>query len=229
MNHSSEEDLILHYYGERDDSAHLSTCAACRRNLEALRAVLDSCGDYATPERPADYEQQVWNGLRQSALSVKRRAFSWRLPALAAAVAAMIVLAFLAGKFSQQQKRPAAVFSTLASHNILQAALTDYVERSELLLIEISHLEQANISEQRQRARDLLGESRLYRQTAVFASDGPAAAVLDDLERVLLALAHMPPAISTPELRKIQKRIEEQGLIFKLRVLDLNLRPTQKL
>ena len=43
MSHLSEQDLILHYYGETEDPApverHLDTCPACRAAYGALERV----------------------------------------------------------------------------------------------------------------------------------------------------------------------------------------------
>ena len=55
---------------------------------------------------------------------------------------------------------------------------------------------QVNISAERRRAEDLLEENRLYRQTALKEGDAALANVLDELERVLLDVAHSPQEVT---------------------------------
>ncbi len=61
--HLSEDDLVLHYYGEGtlpEVDAHLAGCDACRANLRALQRVLNVVDTLAVPERGAEYGAEVW-------------------------------------------------------------------------------------------------------------------------------------------------------------------------
>ena len=69
-----------------------------------------------------------------------------------------------------------------------------------------------------------MSESRLYRQTAMHTGDTAVASVLDDLDRVLLDIAHGPSKISPGELEKLRRRLEAEGILFKIRVLGSNVR-----
>jgi hypothetical protein len=53
--------------------------------------------------------------------------------------------------------------------------------------------------------------------------DASRAAVLDELERALLDIAHSPSQISAPELESLQRRIENEGLLFKVRIISSNI------
>jgi len=77
---------------------------------------------------------------------------------------------------------------------------------------------------ERERAAELVDENRLFRQSAMKTGDHAIADVLDDLERVLLAVAHGPGNLKPGELEELQKRIEEKGILFKIRVLGSNVR-----
>ena len=59
MSHPSEEDLVLHLYGEANESdflrEHLESCARCRDEVALLRQVLAEVDEVAPPERPLDY------------------------------------------------------------------------------------------------------------------------------------------------------------------------------
>lgn len=81
-----------------------------------------------------------------------------------------------------------------------------------------------DITLERDRAQDLLEENRLYRQTATQSGDSKTAGMLDELERVLAEVAHSPAKISSPELDRLRARIEDQGLLFKVRVVESNIR-----
>jgi hypothetical protein len=74
----------------------------------------------------------------------------------------------------------------------------------------------------------LLDENRLYRETAKQQGDVALASVLDELERVLLDVAHSPDELTPAKLASLQKRIEDRGILFKVRVVDKDLQDKQK-
>jgi hypothetical protein len=47
--------------------------------------------------------------------------------------------------------------------------------------------------------------------------------VLDDLDRVLLDIAHGPDQLSPRDLDRLQQRLDGQGILFKIRVLSSNM------
>jgi len=63
----------------------------------------------------------------------------------------------------------------------------------------------------------------LYRQTATEQGDTALAAVLDELERVLLDVAHSPQQVSAAQLETIRERIAAKGILFKVRVVGQEL------
>ncbi|HVX65032.1 MAG TPA: hypothetical protein VHA11_00445, partial [Bryobacteraceae bacterium] len=80
-----------------------------------------------------------------------------------------------------------------------------------------------DISGEQKRAEDLILSNRLYRQTAARAGDPGVATVLDDLERVLIEIANSPARLSSEEFEDLRHRVEAQGLLFKVRVIDSQL------
>jgi hypothetical protein len=74
----------------------------------------------------------------------------------------------------------------------------------------------------------LLQENRLYRQTALQEGDAGLASVLDELERVLLDVAHSPEQVTPAQLESIQKKIEARGILFKVRVVNKELQQRQE-
>jgi len=85
-----------------------------------------------------------------------------------------------------------------------------------------------NISAEQKRAEDLLDANRLYRETAQQEGDAALANVLDELERVLMDVAHSPDEITPAKLEALQKRIEAHGILFKVRVVGKELQEKQK-
>src|SRR5947207_14096537 len=86
MNHLSEEQLILHYYGEEGDSlaaeGHLEECEGCRRLYGGVQRVLNVVDSLPVPERSAEYGAQVWQRI-EPRLPARRRALwqvSWLRP-----------------------------------------------------------------------------------------------------------------------------------------------------
>src|SRR5438874_1514164 len=120
MNHLSEEQLILHYYGEEGDSlaaeGHLEECEGCRRLYGGVQRVLNVVDSLPVPERSAEYGAQVWQRIepRLRRLPARRRALwqvswlrpgPWRWAAAGVAFAGLMVMAFVAGRFYPEARR----------------------------------------------------------------------------------------------------------------------------
>jgi hypothetical protein len=237
MNHLSEEQLILYYYSEGGETPsadrHLEECAQCRAAFGALLGVLEVLNEAPAPEPSEDYGAQVWRRI-EGRLPARRNfqppAFPWRWAVAGAAFAGLLVAAFLAGRFYQHARpSPAALAAADAQANerVLLVAVGDYLERSQMVLIELANADPRkalDISTERERASGLVSESRLYRQTAAHAGDTAVASVLDELDRVLLDIAHAPSRLSPADLERLRQRFEAEGILFKIRVLGSNVR-----
>ena len=66
--HVSDEDLILHYYGEPTSrpgiEQHLVSCPDCRAEFARLEHVLAMVDAQPIPEPPAGFERDVWARLQ---------------------------------------------------------------------------------------------------------------------------------------------------------------------
>jgi hypothetical protein len=239
MNHLSEEQLILHYYDEEEDALaaerHLGECEACRALYGSLQRALNVVDSLPVPEPGAEYGEQVWRRIehrlpaRRGARWVWALPAPWRWAAAGAAFAALLVAAFLAGRFYPHPRQAAqlAAADPQAGERILLVAVGDYLERSQMVLIELANARSPgslDISAEQERAVDLVSENRLYRQTAGHTGDAAVASVLDELERVLLDITHAPSRLSPGELDKLRQRLEAEGILFKIRVLGSNVR-----
>lgn len=253
--HVTEEDLILHHYGEPVDrdaiETHLAGCPSCRAARASLAEVLALAGDQEAPERDAGYEARVWRRLAPR-LESPGRSPRWRAPvwpgaprlAIAASLIVMISAAFLAGYF-WPRGTPAGIATTAGSagaipgpvrERILLLAVGDHLEQSQMLLVELFNESDANgagdgtvdISGRQRHAEELVTASRIYRATAASAGDTAVAVVLEELERVLLEVARGPSRITTAELDELGRRVREKGILFRARVIGSQVQEREK-
>ena len=235
--HPAEEDLVMLYYREAATPealrAHMDQCPSCRIAYQNLIRVLDACDDLPVPEPHPSFESRIWNRLEPQLHPLGRRAnplgFLQTRPFLQtrwfamAAVAAMLIAAFVAGRITHHPE-PARIVAITADgrQRVLLMALGDHLERSQMVLSELANGadQAADLSLGRERARSLISENRLYRQTAAESGDPGVAQVLDELERVLLDISH------GTDSSEIKSRIESESLLFKLRVLGATLNGT---
>ncbi|HKW96284.1 MAG TPA: hypothetical protein VJN43_01060 [Bryobacteraceae bacterium] len=240
MTHLSEDDLVLHYYGERETGGpqgHLETCEACRANFAALAQVLDAMSGLEAPEPAEDLGSRVWQRIRPQLAGTRTpwwsgvaRWFEPRNLAVAGAMAVLVIAAFLAGRISQRSTKIAGL-SGPVRERIMLVAVGDHLEQSQMVLVELVNNESTgtvDISAAQHRAEDLIGENRLYRQAALKSGDRAVSSVLDELERVLLDIAHSPSKLDSEELDQIRQRIEADGILFKIRVVGTNLKKRER-
>ncbi len=237
MSHPSEGDLILLYYGEAGASAaveaHLASCPACARAFEALRADLSSVTEDPIPARGEDYRETVWRALQPrlgasaGARPATRRAVRWWAPA---ALAASLVAAFLAGRHFPP--RPAAApIPEQARDRIFVVMVGEHLERSEMVLLEVANAEgndPVDVRSAQESAENLVAANRLFRLSARRAGEPGVATVLDELERVLLEVAHGPSQLGPDERAQLRRRIESGDLLFKVRILESTMRSKEK-
>ena len=236
MKHLSEEELVLHYYGEGEAGAaeHLRACEGCRAGVESLARVLHAMDRIETPERPEAYGDRVWNRIAPQLEKPRARWMAlWLDPrrlVAAAAMAALLIAAFLAGRVSERRHQMAGL-SGPVRERIMLVAVGEHLEQSQMILVELMNSEPkgpVDISEEQLRAQDLIGENRLYRQAALKSGDTRVSSVLDELERVLLDIAHSPSKLNSVEFEQIRQRIEAEGILFKIRVVGSNLRQQER-
>ena len=244
MAHLTQDDFVLHYYGEMADgeeraaASHLAECVECRREMTRLQRVLGAIDDAAlAPELPEHFERTVWAKLEPN-LRRGRRGFAWMLLspaplALAATVLLLVGAAFFAGRLSSpSQPAPAvATGGEQVRERILLVDLGEHLDRSQMVLVELVSANDpagADVSGERAHATELLAANRLYRQTAESTGDTAVGELLDELERVLVELAAGPERLSSAELDGVRKQIEGRGLLFRVRVVSSEVRERQK-
>jgi hypothetical protein len=256
MQHVAEEQLVQYRYGDVDEATrhvieeHVRSCASCRESLSVLEGVLAAVDAAPVPERGERYSEEVWQRLAPRLASKPgslRTTSGWaaifrpaewlraRPWAVAGAMAALAAAAFLLGRFWPRPATPVAQSAqptpAAVRDRILLVAVGDHLERSQMVLIELENAKGSgpvDISAERDRAEDLVAANRLYRQTAAQAGEAGVASVLDELERVLVEIAHSPSEISPAQLDELRHRIEAQGILFKVRIIDSQVKQRER-
>jgi hypothetical protein len=250
MQHLNEEQLVLHHYHDGDAAAaaieqHLAACAECRAQSETLRRVLSLVDTLPIPERGERYGEEVWTRLRWKLGSERRRARHWQV---GFAAAAMLVIAFMSGIVWHQRSMqttktaPVTASATPVSNpatqqpanpsQILLVVVSDHLDQSERMLMEVANADakrSLDMSGASKRAEDLVASNRIYRLTAQQRGETRIASLLSDIEPVLLELAHAGQSLTPAEVAALQKRIDEKGLLFKVRVVSAQTKGTNSL
>jgi hypothetical protein len=238
MKHRTEEELIGYRDGEANQrleiAAHLKECAECREELARIEAVFHALDAIPDPDPGEDYGERVWQRIAPRLGEKKARWWETlfvpqRLVALGGVVA-LVLMAFVAGRLTRPPvTRVEEADAAKVRERVLVVAVGDHLGRTEMVLMELENAptpkgqKAINISGTQRRAEDLVEENRLYRQTALKEGDQAMASTLDELERVLLDIANSPDELTPAAFETIRKRIEEEGLLFKVRVVKQGL------
>jgi hypothetical protein len=243
MQHLTDDDLVLHYYGELDTAAgehvaaHLSSCDDCHRGYVKLQRVMAAIDTMPAPALTDGFERTVWARLEPS-LHKRRGLFSWLVfsPANLAWVGAVIVLvagAFFAGRMTQPQGAgPRVATADQIREGVLLVDLGEHLDRSQTMLVELVNADvqgdEIDVTTERARAEELVAANRLYRQAAGASGDVAVGQLLDDLERLLVELAASPDHLTTEDMERVQQRIAAKDLLFKVRVVANALKERQR-
>ena len=242
--HLTDDDLILHFYGESAGDAvridaHLAGCDACSANWTTLKRTLELVDAAEVDEAPEGFERVMWARVQPSLPKRATKAAWWspRMWAPVAGLAAVIAIAFTGGRFwpGATPTTPAvsteAVDARTMRERVLLTALRDHFEQTENLLVELKNTPDAasvDLRSEQAAARELVAAGRLYRETAAENGDLELTAVLEDLERVLVDVAGSAEHISTNDLQSLRARMEDDNLLFKVRALTSAVREREK-
>ena len=246
--HLNEDELVLHYYGEMTAgeqtraAAHLADCDPCHASYTALQRVLAAVEGAPAPEPAGGFERTVWARLEPGLASSRRGWFSWLVlsPARLALAAGIVVVVLVAGAFLAgrlwQRGAPEPVAQTAGGaedvrERVLLIDLSEHLDRSQMMLVELVSAGDdsgMDMSAESARAEQLLAANRLYRQTAAATGDAGLAQLLDELERVLVDVSASPGQMSADDMDQVRRRIENNGLLFKVRVVSSEVRERQK-
>jgi hypothetical protein len=240
MRHLTDEELLLDFYGEGSDDdrsrtrIHLEQCDECRALDRELRAVLTAVDSAPISEPPSGFEREMWARI-EPLLPVQQ---TWRagwnamMPrlAVAASIGVLLVAGFAAGRVwdrPAQRSSAVEVDDPMVTERLLRAEVEDHLERSQRMLVELVNADYevgAPAVGDRVRAADLVAAGRLYRRSALQVGDAEIGLLLEDLERVLVEVANGPADIAPEELSRLRRRIDDQDLMFRVRVVASEIR-----
>lgn len=217
MKHLAEEDLILIYYNEpgtAEAREHLADCSQCKAAAESLAQTLNLCNEFTAPEPDAGFERRI--------LAQPKRVWPMQRVWIAAAAAVVLLAsAFLLGRASRTPQAEPPVLAGLSDQaraRILAISLADHLDRAEMVLTEVSN--NGDVAAQQSLAHDLVDEGRLMRQTLARQGESATLEFFDEIQRVLIEIANAGPG----ESAELQRRIADGSLLFKVRVVESNLR-----
>ena len=237
MNHLSPEELIEHVYAEGTPEAaqHLEACAACAQAQRALEGDLAEVPSPTAPEPDAAYEERLWYALSPQLVPYPRKRGLWLRPAFwrslstASACIAFVAAAFYAGRFWEHRHKPHTMATSAAApaqKKIVVVLLSDQLDRSERLLVQLKHVSADDtemLAPMRDEARSLLAASRECREEAEKTGEPDLTKALDHLEQFLTQLANQPGGLSATSISKLQDQMNAEGLLFEIRVLRTRL------
>lgn len=240
MKHFSEEELIEYFYNKSESTGrqHIEACAECAEAYAALGRDLAALPALEPPVRGASYGQQVWQSIAPSLLAYEAPKRHWLRTGLGrslsyAAVCAMLVIgAFFSGR-QWEHRQP---HSTAGSNPSLPAkptvivVLSDHLDRSERLLIELKHADAGNaemLAPLPAEAGRLLAANRICLQDTRQEDDPALAAALDRLDHLLAELASQRDGLNAATLTRLQDEMNTDGLLFHVRVLRTRI-PSQQ-
>jgi hypothetical protein len=224
-------ELVLFYYGESERADEIRAALESTPGLEPryaeLRRVLDAVEVPEAPQRGDLYGHEVWrrvyprlDGSVRPAAGPGRSGQLRRVAGWAIAATLLVALSFWAGRESAGPAPETLTRSELDSDRILLVEVAGHLERSQFLLLELTHSGAASLDGERLEAvRRLKADSRLYRGAAQAGGQTDLAFVLGELEVFLTELAHLGPD-ATSDVEALLDRVDRSNLIFKVRVLE---------
>lgn len=241
MTHLTEEELIEHFYaGQAGDPAsrayrsaqrHLDGCAECAAESAKLADDMKQMSGLKYDELSAAYGESVWNRLAGRLPSpvmdaAPRRRLSWGLMlGWTAACALLIVSAFEIGRVWENRQHPRnAVVKPVAPlpRQVVVVVLGDHLDRTERLLVELKHADGEDaevVKPLGEEAQNLLVANHVFLEDADKSGDEALTQALNHLDHLLADVANAPGGLNAASIARLQKEMQAEGLLFKVRVL----------
>ena len=245
--HPTEDELVLHYYGEAPaeirshTEAHLAECASCAALWRELTTVLGTVTAVPVPEPDESFERVMWARVSRE-LPVRQTGWLGGRFALVGSLAAALV-AVIAGTTTwitfatrDSANAPSAVNDVRgeAQDRVLLTAVSEHLSQMEILLVEVMNAQPSTSGTEpdawtfeRTTADELVASGRLYRDTARKTGELQVANMLEDLEGVLVEVAAAPDAVDRRNVDFLRARIEDDALLFKVRAVASDIRGRQ--
>jgi hypothetical protein len=245
MRNITDDDLVLLYYGEHENS-DLAVKVAESEELSARYEVL--CNElqlvdaYVPPQRGDDYGADVWQKIspRLNAEPARSggRLQSWFASlsqprfSLTGALSMLVIvaLAFTLGRNGGPENinipgdsvnTTSLALAGIDSKRLLTHSASTHLEQVNLVLTQFANTTESSPNEAAY-ATDMLVANRLYRQAAESQGNHKLANFLAELEPLLIELAYEAQSGSTATRERMQREVRD-GLLFRLRVINKQL------
>jgi hypothetical protein len=182
----------------------------------------------SVPSPKPDLEQVIAKRVQSALAAEHRRAWpAMRIVGWAAVVGLVLGGGYLWGRWDALRERPANPSSTQAiapntGEDVMLAALDQHFDETEVLLVELLNAQEdvRDFTYERTAASNLVASGRLYRATARQNGNAELAALLDDLESVLVEVARSPAKVDEREVDTWRTRIDQSELLRKVRTVE---------
>jgi len=245
MKHITDDDLILLFYGEHENSALAAIVAESEElsaRFDALSAELRLTDNFVPPVREDDYDAEVWQQISSRLAddhpvsghhwkgwlaSISQPRFSL---AGALSIALVAVLAFMLGRNGGQELNTdlpgslngtAVALAGIDANRLLTRSVSGHLQEVNLVLTQFVNSTESG-SKEAEYATDMLVANRLYRQAARSQGKHKLAAFLADLEPLLIELAYEAQSGSSATRERMQNEVKD-GLLFRVRVMNKQL------
>lgn len=245
MKHITDDDLILLFYGEHDDSQLATTVAESEQlsdRFDALSAELRIADNFVPPHRGEDYGAEVWQriSLRLEAnANTGSRLKTWLASVFqprfsmagALSFALVAVLAFMLGQNGGPSpgtepatalQNPSVALAGIDTNRLLANSVSGHLEQVNVVFTQFANSSESSASEAGY-ATDMLVANRLYRQAATNQGKHRLAAFLASLEPLLIEMAYAAQARSPTSRERMQQEVRN-GLLFRVRVMNNQLK-----
>ncbi len=225
---------------------HVESCDACREALELGANTLSTIGKPVTPELPEHFWDGYWLRLTQKMdrnKTSERRAWSVELPEFLraqwspilrlSAAAAVFVAGILISRvwwMPQQATQVAELPQPSPNYKVVpvDARTDDLLSRSKVLLIGLNSLDTESVKEkefsfapQRKASKELLAETAELRKSAGTNADQQFVELMNQLEIVLLQIAHLEAEHDINAVELVQTSIDREGLLLKINIEEM--------
>ncbi len=259
---STKRNLVAFLSGEVDEQTrqrverHLERCSACRVEQEFLRKTMTRA-DEMRPEldrvlASIDWEdvaertvESVWEKAHPRPVSSTREKPAFVLLRLRPILAGLLVgillgggaawLVFRGGIPGKKGAEPffaSSEFLDQVDLEIARRETLDYLEKSQLVLLEIAQTKATDGKIQlneaaRQKARELLSKKKFLNPQLEKAPMVKAKEICDQIELLFHELSSLSEGLTEMERQELQSLIEDRSLLLKIRLLKKELQKSE--
>jgi len=253
MKNITEDDLILLYYGEHDDpglAKAVAESAELSAHFDRLSAELKMADNFVAPHRQDAYGSEVWQRIESRLDTQPHEKRHWLTAwwsglgrpnvSLAGAVSLAVVatLAFMLGRNGgfdtstdplAKQGNPVTesmqIIANVDSDRLLNHSVSGHLDQVNLMLTQFAN-SPVSLADESTYATDILVANRLYKQAAMNQGNKQLAALLTELEPLLIEMAYEAQQNSPATRARMQQEVKS-GLLFKVRVMNNQLKKPQ--